>query len=359
VTHLPRAVFAFPTYNAEAYVADTLKSLLEQDFGDFAVFALDDCSTDRTVEIVQTFAGDPRLSVEKNDRRLGMINNWNRAWMRARDLYGDFEYFAWASDNDLRDSTWLRIMVEALDKNPDAAMAYSRLGVLDEQKRNFVALPKWQFESRGISDPSERFRTLIKSFAPIGAMMYGLHRRPILEQIGGIPKVIVSDHLFLARVALHGQFIQEQDSRWYRGDRRTGGTRKGQRSALFSVRPPLLTYAPIWVQHSHWLFSTLVFRRRGRPDISRMRAIRLTLAYITTQWSRVLRASRFQFSRSRARKRRVWGGGPRVSLRPAIGLELSRRLRVADRDGKYSPEIQTELALISRRLRMSRSGPEA
>jgi hypothetical protein len=190
-------------------------------------------------------------------------------------------------------------------------------------------------------------------------MMYGLQRRSVLEKIERIPGVLFSDHIFLSRVSLHGQFLQEPGTRWYRGERRTGGSKERQRSALFSGRPPLMTFAPIWIQHSRWLLSTLVFRRRGRPDISRVQAVGLTFAYVANWWNRVYKANRFQRTRTKARKRQVWGGAPRVPLRAAVGLELSRRIRVAETTGKYPPEVHNELALISRRLRMSRWNTKA
>lgn len=43
-------------YNAEKYIAETLESLSKQTFKDFKLLIVNDCSTDRTVEIAEAFA---------------------------------------------------------------------------------------------------------------------------------------------------------------------------------------------------------------------------------------------------------------------------------------------------------------
>jgi glycosyltransferase involved in cell wall biosynthesis len=54
----PRISVILPCYNAEAFVADALESLLAQTYRDFEVLALDDGSTDGTLAILRAFAAD-------------------------------------------------------------------------------------------------------------------------------------------------------------------------------------------------------------------------------------------------------------------------------------------------------------
>lgn len=51
-----------PLYNKEQYIAHTLQSVLSQDFNDFEVVVIDDGSTDKSLEVVNTFHDD-RLHV--------------------------------------------------------------------------------------------------------------------------------------------------------------------------------------------------------------------------------------------------------------------------------------------------------
>ena len=53
---MPAISIVVPTYNVEKYIGDCLDSVFRQTFRDFEVIVSDDCSTDRTVEIVENYA---------------------------------------------------------------------------------------------------------------------------------------------------------------------------------------------------------------------------------------------------------------------------------------------------------------
>ena len=65
-----------PTYNGAAYIAEALRSILNQTYQDFELVVVDDGSTDATLDIVQSFS-DPRIQVHRNPERLGIPANWN------------------------------------------------------------------------------------------------------------------------------------------------------------------------------------------------------------------------------------------------------------------------------------------
>ena len=82
----PRLSVCLPTYNGEAYVAEAVRSVLEQSYTDFELVAVDDGSSDRTLELLQTF-GDPRLRIYQNPHQRGIPGNWNVAVGLARGEY--------------------------------------------------------------------------------------------------------------------------------------------------------------------------------------------------------------------------------------------------------------------------------
>ena len=47
-----------PVYNQERYIATAIKSILEQTYSSFEFIIVDDGSTDRTIEIVESFADE-------------------------------------------------------------------------------------------------------------------------------------------------------------------------------------------------------------------------------------------------------------------------------------------------------------
>lgn len=64
--YIPAISIIVPSFNVERYVEQCLKSILNQTFGDYEVLVIDDGSTDRTVEIVES-------CVDRFDGRLRLI----------------------------------------------------------------------------------------------------------------------------------------------------------------------------------------------------------------------------------------------------------------------------------------------
>ena len=64
----PRVSVILPCYNAEAFVAEALESLVAQTFRDFEVLALDDGSEDGTLAILERYAArDERIRALRMD----------------------------------------------------------------------------------------------------------------------------------------------------------------------------------------------------------------------------------------------------------------------------------------------------
>ena len=52
---IPAVSIIIPMYNTEKYIGETLDSILAQTFQDFEVIVVDDCSTDNSVAIVESY----------------------------------------------------------------------------------------------------------------------------------------------------------------------------------------------------------------------------------------------------------------------------------------------------------------
>lgn len=80
---IPAVSIIIPMYNTEQYIRDCLDSILAQTFQDFEVIVVDDCSTDNSVLIVESYLpkfnqGVNRLKLirsEKNSNTPGMPRN--------------------------------------------------------------------------------------------------------------------------------------------------------------------------------------------------------------------------------------------------------------------------------------------
>jgi glycosyltransferase involved in cell wall biosynthesis len=59
-----------PVYNAEKYIAETIRSILDQSYSNFELLIADDASIDRTIEVIQTLA-DSRIRCFHNSKNMG------------------------------------------------------------------------------------------------------------------------------------------------------------------------------------------------------------------------------------------------------------------------------------------------
>ena len=117
----PAVSVLLTTYNRESYVAAAIESVLCQTFGDFELLIVDDCSTDRTVEIARAYERlDSRVRVVVNERNLGQFRNRNHAAELARA-----PLLKYHDSDDLMYPHCLSVMVPMLLSEPRAGFGLS------------------------------------------------------------------------------------------------------------------------------------------------------------------------------------------------------------------------------------------
>ena len=72
-----------PSYNTEECIAQTIRSVLAQTYQNWELVIVDDCSTDNTCRIVESFA-DPRIRLLRNAVNSGAAVSRNRALREAK-----------------------------------------------------------------------------------------------------------------------------------------------------------------------------------------------------------------------------------------------------------------------------------
>ena len=121
-----------PVYRAEAFLAETLESILAQDFDDFRLTLAVEPTDDRSAAICRDYAGrDRRLTVIENRTRRGFANNCNLLTRRATAPYAVF-----APHDDVMDPGALAAMVAALEAAPQAAAIAPVMTGIGQAARN-------------------------------------------------------------------------------------------------------------------------------------------------------------------------------------------------------------------------------
>jgi glycosyltransferase involved in cell wall biosynthesis len=295
----PRVVLGMPAYNRPDALPRALESLLAQTFTDFAIVIADDGGSLAARNVIESYAaGDSRLIYEANGQRLGMIENWRRAFTRSRERFPQSDYFAWASDHDAWHPRFLEVLVAALDDAPGAVLAYPRAVHLwpDEPRR--AALP---IDTQGLS---RRSRLAAAAEIAAGDCIYGLFRAPALLQAGVFRPVLMPDRQILMELSLLGEFRSVPEQLWYR-EVAGGFSYARQRRMFFAGRVPLHIYLPVSLQHFGVLFWDVVLRGRSRPLVGRVAGLGDALLQLWASVRRDLRRLRAAARRLRRRPMRA------------------------------------------------------
>jgi len=114
------------TYNGEKYLASQLESLFQQTYSNIEIIAIDDCSSDKTVEILQEHAKrHDNMKVFVNDVNLGFVKNFDKGCSLSK---GDL--IALCDQDDYWHCDKIKKMAEAIG---DAPMIYCDSFVCDQK----------------------------------------------------------------------------------------------------------------------------------------------------------------------------------------------------------------------------------
>ena len=127
-----------PVYNREKTIKKAIESVLEQTYTDLEVIIVDDCSTDKTIEVVESIA-DKRIRLVKNPKNGGAC--------KARNLgidHANGELIAFQDSDDYWHADKLEKSVHFLEEK-DADFVFSALnrkGIRGQEEKNEI-VPKY------------------------------------------------------------------------------------------------------------------------------------------------------------------------------------------------------------------------
>ena len=102
-----------PNYNGAAYLKEAVSSVLNQTFEDFELIIVDDCSTDSSLEILDSFS-DPRIKVFENSKNLGVSGTLNHGLS-----YAQGEFIARMDSDDVASKLRFERQVKKLEEGFD------------------------------------------------------------------------------------------------------------------------------------------------------------------------------------------------------------------------------------------------
>jgi glycosyltransferase involved in cell wall biosynthesis len=168
-----------PVYNGEQFLAETMRSVLDQTYRDFELVVLDNASTDATGRIARSF-GDPRIRVETNPATIPQTANWRQVIRFCRA-----PLIKLVCADDLLHPRCLEYQVGPMEADPGLAVVAARRHMVDERSR--VLVPRRGLGGlTGVRSSVEVARQVVRNGAnPIGEPGGVLFRREHYFAVGG------------------------------------------------------------------------------------------------------------------------------------------------------------------------------
>ncbi|PJI41910.1 glycosyltransferase family 2 protein [Ferrovibrio sp.] len=206
----PLVTIGLPVYNGARTLRRALDSLLAQDHRNMEIVIADDCSSDETVAICREYAAaDSRITVHANASNVGSIGN-----LHVVVKLGRGDYFLYASQDDIWESSFIRRMLEAMQAYPRSVVAMSAVSAIcpDGEFAGETRLAKadWPQEQApldtAISVVTKRGRNL--GTVKTNMFIHGLVRMDMFRDLlTSFPGIFVGERQLVCQMALAGTLV--------------------------------------------------------------------------------------------------------------------------------------------------------
>ena len=120
----PLISIVIATYNGEKFLHKQLDSLLNQTYQNVEIIAVDDCSSDNTLNILNAYAAKHKnFTVVKNEQNLGYVKNFEKGFSLAKG-----NYIAPCDQDDIWKPNKIEVLLENIN---DDAIAYCNSAFID------------------------------------------------------------------------------------------------------------------------------------------------------------------------------------------------------------------------------------
>ncbi len=125
----PRISVVMSVYNGERHLEEAVASILNQSFSDFEFIIINDGSTDRTVEIIESFS-DSRIRLIHNDGNIGLTKSLNKGIELSNG-----EFIARMDADDISLPERFKKQIDFLDAHPEIGITGTNVRAIGENSK--------------------------------------------------------------------------------------------------------------------------------------------------------------------------------------------------------------------------------
>jgi glycosyltransferase involved in cell wall biosynthesis len=116
-------------YNAQEFLAEAIQSILDQTYTNYEFIIVDDCSTDKSLQIAQEFQHkDTRIQIHEHEQNMGISIARNTGLKLAHG-----KYIAWMDADDVSMPDRIEKELTFLENNPNVGVVSSYVNLIDRQ----------------------------------------------------------------------------------------------------------------------------------------------------------------------------------------------------------------------------------
>ena len=132
----PEISVLMSVFNEQDYISESINSVLNQSYENFELIIINDCSTDKTLEILESYT-DPRINIFTNNINIGQTKSLNIGLEKCRG-----RYIARLDGDDMMTKKRLIKQFDYLKNNPDTKVIGSSYYSVDVSGER-IGMAKW------------------------------------------------------------------------------------------------------------------------------------------------------------------------------------------------------------------------
>lgn len=143
----PKVSVIMAVYNTEKYLKESIESVLNQSYKDFELIIIDDWSTDKSADVINSYAQlDCRIVFLLNEVNLWISKTRNR-WLGLVK----WEFVASFDSDDIAELIWLETQLNFLENNKDYSVCWACINFITKSSKKVQRL-KYPENDKDIKD---------------------------------------------------------------------------------------------------------------------------------------------------------------------------------------------------------------
>jgi len=169
-----------PVYNSERFLRESIESVLNQTWKNLEIIAIDDGSTDKSLEILQKFSDKITVISQPNQGLAAALN------AGIKKIHG--KWFKWFSPDDILYPNAIDILIKEAKKLPENTIVYSNWDLIDEEGKklrsfsesNYNDLEPFEFNVRLLDGQQINVNTTL---IPSSLFEKGCHIQNLIDPV--------------------------------------------------------------------------------------------------------------------------------------------------------------------------------